>query len=272
MISLHWIILQGHETIEHVAEHAEHDSGTPHLQNIVSVIGQNLQNEQLGAFMSDWVNVIYSWAIMLLLLWFFATAARKREKIPSGRQNLVELAFGGLDRFVQDVLGPEGRRYVPLIGTLFIYILCMNLFGLIPFLGHSPTSSLNITLSLAVFVFITVQIHGIMSLGFIGYLKHFADIPDKPHPVQIILSPLMFFLHIIGELAKPVSLSLRLFGNITGEDVLLAIFVLMLAKYFIPLQVMVYPIALLGSFIQALVFSILTTVYILLMSPHKEEQ
>lgn len=280
MSLLHHIILQGHEAVSHAAEaaensHGESHDGVPHLQNLVTIIAEGVENiahnTQAAAELVNWVNVIYSGGIMILLLIFFAMAARRLEREPGPLQNSVEMAFATLDNFVQDVLGPEGRKYVPLIGTLFIYILVMNLFGLVPVLGHSPSSSLNITLSLALFVFLTVQIHGIRSLGIGGYIRHFADIPEKPHPVQIILSPLMFFLHIIGELAKPVSLSLRLFGNITGEDVLIAVFVLMAAQYFIPLQLFVYPIALLGSFIQALVFALLTTVYILLMSPHKEE-
>jgi F-type H+-transporting ATPase subunit a len=275
------IILQGHQAASNAVEaggeaHGESHEGVPHLQNVVTIIAEGVDklahNAQASANLINWVNVIYSIAIMLMLLIFFAWAARRLKREPGRWQNAVEMAFGTLDNFVQDVLGPEGRKYVPLIGTLFIYILTMNLFGLVPVLGHSPSSSLNITLSLALFVFITVQIHGIMALGLIGYIRHFADLPEKPHPVQIILSPLMFFLHVIGELAKPVSLSLRLFGNITGEDVLIAVFVLMAAGKLIPLQLFVYPIALLGSFIQALVFALLTTVYILLMSPHKEEQ
>ena len=270
-MNVHWLALrvqdaalQAAEAGGHAGEEA-HGDDLPHLQNIVGLISEWTHQPWIG----DWVNVIYSWLIMLLLLLFFASAARHMQKLPGRLQNFVEMAIGGLDRFVQDILGPEGRAYVPLIGTLFIYILVMNLAGLIPVLGHSPSSNLNITLSLALFVFVTVQIHGIRNLGIIGYVKHFADLPEKPHPIQWTLSPLMFLLHIIGELAKPVSLSLRLFGNITGEDVLIAVFVGLVA--FVPLHVVIYPIALLGSAIQALVFAMLTTVYILLMSPHKEE-
>lgn len=280
MSFIYRLILQGHHAASDAVEaaggaHEESHDSVPHLQNLVTIIAEGVDklshNAQASAVLVNWVNVIYSVAIMLMLLIFFAWVARRLRREPGRLQNSVEMAFGSLDNFVQDVLGAEGRKYVPLIGTLFIYILVMNLFGLVPVLGHSPSSSLSITLSLALFVFITVQIHGMRSLGFIGYLRHFADLPEKPHPVQIILAPLMFFLHVIGELAKPVSLSLRLFGNITGEDVLIAVFVLMLAHWLIPLQLFVYPIALLGSFIQALVFALLTTVYILLMSPHKEE-
>jgi len=282
LIYIHKLILQGHAVAEHAAENGDHAAGSggheglAHLQNIVALfanyIRNALGNNALASIIDNWVNIIYSFAIMALLLWFFIYVARHMTKHPGRLQNAVEYLFGGLDSFVQDVLGPQGRKYVPLVGTLFIYILIMNLNGLIPILGHSPSSSLNVTLSLALFVFVTVQLHGIKALGILGYLRHFADLPEKnPHPVQIILAPLMFFLHVIGELAKPVSLSLRLFGNITGEDVLVAVFVTLLAGYLIPTHIMIYPIVLLGSFIQALVFALLTTVYLLLMSPHAEE-
>jgi F-type H+-transporting ATPase subunit a len=294
----HWIILQTEslgEAADSGAEAVEHGSGSaiPHLQNIVLMIANYFQNfahnSRVAEFLESWENVIYSWLIMLLIAIFFITIANKLtlqmkraqstpdfdKKTPPytpGRlQNFVEILFGGLETFVVDVLGPKGRTYVPLLGTIFIYVLSMNLAGFIPIVGHSPSSSLNITLSLAVTVFVIVQIHGIRALGILGYLRHFADLPDKPHPAQIILAPLMFFLHLIGELAKPVSLSLRLFGNITGEDVLIAVFVGLAMSKFIPLQFFMYPIALMGSFIQALVFMILSTVYIMLMSPHGEE-
>jgi F-type H+-transporting ATPase subunit a len=274
MINLYLLALQATDIVEHAAgEHAAQEGGTPELQNIVGIIAHVTRQ----GWLEDWVNVIYSWAIMLLIVLFFALSARrlrgasggKLKREPDRKQVFFETIMGGLDGFVQDILGHYGREYVPLIGTLFIYILSMNLFGLVPVLGHSPSSNLNITLSLALFVFATVQIHGIRNLGIKGYLKHFADLPEKPILVQWIFAPLMMFLHIIGELAKPVSLSLRLFGNITGEDVLIAVFVTLIA--FVPLQLFVYPIALLGSMIQALVFSLLTTVYLLLMSPHTEE-
>jgi len=263
-----FLLQHGHEVteaVEHAAEHEAH-SGTPHLQNFVSWLAEITHNPVLA----DWINPIFSFSIMIVLVTVFGLTARNLKKEPGRWQNFVEMIFGALDNFVLDMLGPSGRKFVPLIGSLFIYILVMNLWGLFPFFGHSPSSNLNITISLAVFVFLTVQAHGIKSLGFLGYLKHFGDLPqhEKPSIIQIALSPLMFVLHIIGELAKPLSLSLRLFGNITGEDVLIAIFVTLVA--FVPLHFFMYPIALLGSFIQALVFALLSTVYLMLMSPHEE--
>ena len=254
-------------------------AGSPELQNIVSWLSDLLHQK----WMDEWVNIIFSFAIMLAIFWFFASSAaemtrelKAREKDPSlaplkllRRRSFVEAAIGGLDRFVIDILGKDGRFYTPLIGTLFIYILVMNLWGIVPFIGHSPSSNLNVTLSLALFIFITVQAHGLRKLGFIGYIKHFADLPKRPSALQWAMVPLMFPLHIIGELAKPVSLSLRLFGNITGEDALIAIFVALIA--WVPLQFFMYPIVLIGSSVQALVFASLSTVYILMMSPHEEE-
>lgn len=249
--------------ISHGTSGHESEKG-PHLQNIIlwlaSILGQK--------WLEDWVNIIFSYLIMAAILTFFISAAKSMQKIPNRRQCFVETVIGGLDRFVIGILGTSGRAYTPLIGTLFIFIIVMNLAGLIPFFGHSPTSSLNITLSLAFFVLLTVQIHGLRKLGFIGYIKHFADLPARPTIIQWCMVPLMFPMHIIGELAKLVSLSLRLFGNITGEDALIAIFVMLVP--FLPLQFFMYPIVLLGSIIQALVFSSLSVIYILQMSPHEE--
>ena len=267
MISIHLLLLQAQTAAANVAGTAGQSAETksePELLNLVTLISDIFKVPSL----TEWVPVIFSFAIMLMIFAFFAISARRLEKIPAGKQNFVEVIMGTLDNFVLDILGKEGRPYVSLIGTLFIYILVMNLFGIVPF-GFSPTSSLNITLSLAICVFVIVQVHGIRRLGIIGYIKHFCDLPEKPTFINWVVVPLMLPLHLISELAKPVSLSLRLFGNITGEDALIAIFVGLYA--FVPFQVFMYPIVLIGSAVQALVFAGLTTVYILMMSPHGDE-
>jgi F-type H+-transporting ATPase subunit a len=256
------------EATQEAAEGGAGESGAPHLFNIITYLSERLNMPVL----EGWINVIYSFAIMLIVFLFFSYIARNMKKEPGRLQNFVEMIFNWLDGFVAEMLGSKSRKYVALVGSLFIYILFMNLFGLFPVVGHSPSSNLNITLSLALIVFITAQIHGMRELGFVGYLAHFADLPahGKPTIIQLCLSPLMLVLHIIGELAKPMSLSLRLFGNITGEDTLIAIFVILLSQFFIPLQTFMYPIAILGGFIQALVFALLTAVYLMQMSAHEE--
>ena len=142
----------------------------------------------------------------------------------------------------------------------------------------SPSSSLNTTVALAICVFLYVQFTGIKNLGIIGYLNHLAGNPRDF--ITWALVPINLPIHIIGELAKPMSLSLRLFGNITGEDILIAVFVSLgvMALSFLnlpvglPLQVPFIFLALLTGTIQALVFTLLSTIYFLLMFPHEEEK
>ena len=179
----------------------------------------------------------------------------------------------GMYNFIYSILGNDTKKYLPFLGTLFFYILINNWIGMIP-LGHSPSTSLSITASLAILVFLYAQWTGIQRLGIGSYLHHLAG-----SPVDVIgwcMVPLMFPVHVIGELAKPFSLSLRLFGNITGEDTLIAVFVglgiaiLAFSPVGIPLQLPFYFLGLLLSTIQALVFTLLSTIYILMMLPHEE--
>jgi len=197
--------------------------------------------------------------------------------IPGRLQNAAEMTVEGLDNFFYSVLGKEARRYTPFLGTLFIYILAMNFMGLVPFF-KSPTSSMNITLSLALCTFFYVQFEGVRRLGVLGYINHMLG--DPRDVMGWILAPINLPIHVLGELAKPVSLSLRLFGNITGEDVLIAAFtglgIALLAFIHspvgVPLQLPFYFLALLTSTIQALVFTLLSTVYFAMMMPHEHEE
>src|SRR3989338_7217943 len=265
------------------------ESSVPELANIVSLAVHRLGDTALGAFLHHWKNLFFS----LLIVGFVSTIAflaqRKRSLIPSGLQNVVEIAVDGLDNFFADVMcKKEGRRYLPYVGTLFIYILFMNLFGMVPGM-KSPTSSLNTTIALAICTFVYVQFTGVQRLGILGYLDHMAASPRMPEekgvfkvflillfiPIHILL----FIIHIIGEFVKPVSLSLRLFGNITGEDALLALFVglgITIFSFFkspvgFPLQVPVMILSLILGRVQAVVFSLLSAIYIAMMIPHHEE-
>jgi F-type H+-transporting ATPase subunit a len=196
--------------------------------------------------------------------------------IPGRLQNLVEMAVEGLSNFITDILGPRhGPRYVPFLGTLFIYILFMNLFGLIPFMD-SPTSSLNVTVALAIVVFLYSQFIGFKELGVVGWLDHMAGSPRDA--IGWGLVPLMLPIHLMGELAKPISLACRLFGNIFGEDMLLVAFASLGITILsfthlpigLPLQLPFLFLALLTSTLQALVFTVLSTIYFLLMLPHDD--
>jgi F-type H+-transporting ATPase subunit a len=283
----------GAEALGHGAEHGgEHAAAsTPELPNVISfllertriplpgrevTIGPFIEPDSpVAHFLHQWEIPIFSLLAVLLLALLARAASSRRALVPSGVQNLVETAVEGLDNFVAGVLGKDGRHFTPFLGTLFLYIWIQNLMGLVPGF-HSPTSSLNTTIALAVSVFLYVQYTGIRRQGIRGYLFHLAGEPRDA--VGWGMSPLMFPLHIIGELAKPMSLSLRLFGNIFGEDTLIAVFVTLgvAALAFtqlpigIPFQLPFLFLALLTSTIQALVFTLLSTIYFALMLPHGE--
>jgi len=249
--------------------------GPPELPNIITIIYDKFGSVPFAQFLHHWENVVFSLLIAVFLGVLSHLASRKSQVVPGGLQNFLEMVVEGLSNFVCGILGEEGKSYVPFLGTLFIYIFCMNMFGLIPGM-KSPSSSINTTAALAITVFIYVQYTGIRKLGILGYIDRFAGRPRDL--VGIVLVPLMFPLHIITELAKPLSLSLRLFGNILGEDVLIAVFVglgvSILAFLHLPLGIPIhFPfvfLAMLTGTVQALVFSVLSTIYFLMMFPHEE--
>ena len=267
------------EIVEEGVHHAAEGSGqgVPEVPNLITILNEKWGEVSFIKLLHHWENVVFAGLIILLLTIIAYLATKKKNIIPGRLQSLVEMAVEGLDNFVCGVMGPEGRRYTPFIGTLFIYIFTMNIAGLIPGM-KSPTSNINTTAALAICVFLYVQYTGIKELGIKGYIDHLVGQPRNM--VGFIISPLMFVIHIVGEFAKPISLALRLFGNITGEDVLIAVFVTLgiMALSFtkgpvgIPLQIIFYPLILLFSTIQALVFSLLSTIYISLMLPHREAE
>jgi len=196
------------------------------------------------------VVVTYSWFIMATLALFSFLATRRVSVLPGRFQNVMEVVVEGIDTFLTDTMGPEGRKFFPLIATLGIYILTSNLLGLIPGF-ESPTANLNTTVSLAVVVFAMTHIVGIRVHG-IKYVKQFMG------PVWW-LTPLMMPIELISHLSRPLSLSVRLFGNIMGEDIVLAV-VLLLVPLLVPLPVFVLMIFTSG--IQTVVFMLLTMMYI----------
>jgi F-type H+-transporting ATPase subunit a len=220
---------------------------------------------------------IFSLFVIIILCTLAISGTRGMTMVPGKLQNLVEMALEGLDGFVKGILGPEGARFVPFLGTLFLYIYFQNVFGLIP-LMFTPTSVLSTTAGMAIVVFLYVQWVGIRSNGILGYLKHMAG--DPQDAVGWSMAPLMLPLHMVGELAKPVSLSLRLFGNMMGEETLIAVFmglgVASLAATHLPIgfpfQVPFIFLALLTTLIQALVFMLLSTIYFALVLPHHDHE
>lgn len=270
----------GHDEHAEQADHSEY-----HLENIAKLLIANVWGKDTAYRLAGWIDPIFSLIVAALIGWFFVAVGRGlRDRDPGRRQVFAEMLVGGLYGMFREILGDQARRYAPYLGTLFLFIYCNNLFGLVP-LGHSSTASfVNTTLGLGLCTFLYVQYVGIRENGLGGYLYHFAGQPRSA--IEWIFALLIFPLEVMGELIKPVSLSLRLFGNIFGEDTLIAVMVILGVQFMqyllqmfgagplgawlpgIPFQIPFYAIALIGSTVQALVFTLLSTIYISLMLPH----
>ncbi len=166
-------------------------------------------------------QILYTWIVMGVLLVVAVVATRRLQLVPRGSQNFMEVILEQFVKELDETIGHDGRRYLPLIATLGLFILTSNLMGLVPGL-IAPTANLNTTAACALIVFFTYHWIGARKQGLIPYLKHFAG------PVPALLKPLMFVIEIISHCARPLSLSLRLFGNMMAGHILLAIFFFMM--------------------------------------------
>jgi len=195
--------------------------------------------------------VTYAWLAMAILIGLSLVARFSLKKTaPTGFQNFFEVIVGGLENFIVDIMGPEGKHYLTLIGSLFLFILVCNLLGLIPGFD-SPTANINTTLALALVSFSATHYVGVKRHGF-GYIKHFMG----PMPALI---PLMLPIEIISHFARVMSLTFRLFGNMVAKHKLLLVLAL-LSPYIAPVPIL--GLGLLVAFVQAGVFTLLTMLYI----------
>jgi F-type H+-transporting ATPase subunit a len=220
------------------------------MQHPIFFIDKLLAAMGLEHFASAYSHVTHSWLVMLILILSAILCAKGVQLLPKKGQNFFEVIIDGLERFMVSVSGPEGRFFFPFIATLFLYILVSNLIGLVPGF-NSPTANLNTTLSMALCTFVYTHIIGIKFHG-VKYVKHFVG------PVWW-LAPLMLPIELIGHFARVMSLSIRLFGNIFGKEMVLSIFFAMAGLYLAPLPILF--LGLLVSFIQALVFTLLSIMY-----------
>jgi F-type H+-transporting ATPase subunit a len=267
--------------------HEEKKEASYHILNFVHLLTEKMGHTPFSDFLHRFENVIFGVIVIGILTAIFYFASRRQQPVPGRLQAACEAIVEGLNGFVCGILGPQGKKYTPFLGTVFLYIWTMNLIGLVP-LMKAPTANsmiLNLgpitipipttTAALAIIVFFYVQITGIKEQGIKGYLDHMAGTPRDIF--GFILLPLMFVIHLIGEFAKPLSLAFRLYGNIWGEDVLLAVFMGLgiAAMAFLPVPMgapIHFPfilLALVTGTIQAFVFTLLSTVYIAMMLPHE---
>ena len=194
--------------------------------------------------------IAYTWLVIILLLVLSVLATSAIKLIPGGLQNFMEAVIGGIENMIVETMGEHGRPFFPLIATLAIFVLVSNLIGLIPGF-FPPTANINTTAACAIIVFLSTHVVGIKHHG-LHYVKHFLG------PIWW-LAPMIFFIEVIGHLSRPVSLTLRLFGNMNGHELVLMVF-FALAPFIVPLPMMLMGV--LVSFIQAFVFMLLAMIYI----------
>ncbi len=197
--------------------------------------------------------VITSWVIMALLALISFLATKNMKRVPAGLQNIVEFLVGGLYEFFGGIMGEKRiRMYGPFLFTFFLFILFSNYTGLIPWAKMipgfvPPTNNISITAGFSILVFISIFYFGIRAKG-IGFFKHFFQ------PMAFL-----FILNIIEELVRPVSLSLRLYGNVSGELIIKQELAAMM-PFLLPVPIMLLGV-LMGA-IQAFVFTLLASTYI----------
>lgn len=225
------------------------------------------------------INPLFSLLFALVIVWLIRKAFKNPSlRKPGKLQTLMESFLGGLQNFFLGVMGPEGKRFIPYLASLWVFILLNNIGVLFP-LMKSPTSSFKTTIALAIVTMLYARYHNIRELGFLGYLHHLAGSPRDA--IGWGLAPMFFLLELVGEVIKPVSLALRLYGNIFGEDKLLASMLglgMALVAVItgtthpiigVPFEFPFFFMVVLLSTIQATVFTLLAAIYLQLMMPHE---
>lgn len=222
-------------------------------------------------------SLVSVWLSIFLLVTFSIVFRQRLAAVPGAVQGVVEMIIGGVYDYVEDVLGSEklANRYFPIIFTIFIFILTFNWLGLIPGVGaigfyddahhliplfYPGATDLNMTIGLAIVSFVTIQFAGIVGIGLFKYTSKFINFSS---PLKFVIG----LIELISELARLISFSFRLFGNIFAGKTLLAV-----AMFFVPylVPVPIYGYELFVGLIQAVVFAILTLFFIKLAveDPH----
>ena len=218
----------------------------------------------VGVEVPDPLHVVPDYLVMVLivaltLIVLLGLASRRLALVPRGRQNVVEMIVQLFEGLAVDTIGPQGRKFLPVIGTVGLFVFGCNMIGLVP--GFmSPTSKLNVTLGCALVVFFYYHAQGVKAQG-LKYFKHFMG----PIPA---LAPLMIPIEVISHFSRPVSLSMRLFGNIFAEELLIVIMASII-PFLLPLPFMA--VAIFTSVIQSFVFVLLSCIYIAGAVAHEEE-
>jgi F-type H+-transporting ATPase subunit a len=229
--------------------------------------GEESSSELISMQVSLTDSLLTMILLTVLVLVVGVIAARQRADVPGRVQNFLEWVYESISGFGQSMGGSRAARYVPLFAAFFILILVFNWSGLVPPIGHldglrAPTSDLNVTVGLALVAFFTFHIEGVRRLGARGYLSKFFPLGEFRHGIGTGLIALFVGLvEFLLEFIKPVTLSMRLFGNIFGGEVALAVVLGLSAGLLAPIAL--YGLEIILTFVQALIFSTLTLMFIL---------
>jgi len=219
-------------------------------------------------------TLLTMWIVAIALLIVGIVATRRPKRVPGRLQNFVEWAWESLDGFARATGGPEAARHVPIFASFFILILFCNWSGLIPPVGkietfRAPTSDVNVTIGLALVAFAYFELQGFRALGF-GYLGKFLPVREFRNGIGAgVIAVFVGLIELMLEFVKPITLSMRLFGNIYGGEVALGVITALTVAI---LPVAIYGLEVMLNFVQALIFSTLTLMFALVaMESHEEE-
>jgi F-type H+-transporting ATPase subunit a len=196
-------------------------------------------------------HIVMAVIVTAVIIIFFKMTVKNLSMFPNKMQNALEMFYKFFQGLVDDMMGHEGRKFIPVLGTLALFIAISNLLGLLPEMA-SPTANLNVTAGCAVFIFLYYHYHGVKKHGLWGYIKTFMG------PAWW-LAWLILPIEIVSHFSRPLSLAMRLFGNIFGED-LVIIIIASLVPFVAPLPVM--GLAVFTSLLQAFIFIMLSTIYL----------
>jgi F-type H+-transporting ATPase subunit a len=222
----------------------------PPVHAVGEALGYHFQGHQ----------VIPNYMVMILLIVALYVAlglilrSRLSVENPSRLQIVLEDVVSGMAGLLDEWIGPKGRKYLPLVGTLGIFILTANYMGLVPGL-MAPTSSINVTLGCAITIWVYYHFQGIREQGIVNYIKHFWAPPGAPFFLGFIFFP----IELISHTSRLMSLSLRLFGNIFGEE-LVIIILFSIVPFLVPLPMMF--LGLITGGLQAFIFVLLSIIYL----------
>lgn len=201
-------------------------------------------------------NYMVMMGLVMLIITGVGLFIRSRLSVehPGRFQIVLEDLVRAVRGLLEEWIGPTGSKYLPLVATLGIFILMGNYMGLVPGL-MAPTSSINVTLGCAITIWVYYHFQGIKAQGIGPYLKHFAAPPGAP----LLLAPIMLPIEIISHFSRVMSLSLRLFGNVFGEELVIAI-LFSIIPFLIPLPMML--LGLVTGGLQAFIFMLLSIIYL----------